>query len=281
MSSTSNRQSLQINDMLIDVHDQHQPRSFSSAAHQLIINPKSVVEQVGNYFNEDDLALDKSDEAKKGRRQMMYRAIYGEFIATTILFITIFGVVAHGYQNNWDEDIVSFTAALLSGLQVCALSFTFSDMSGAQMNCAISFSLWLTKRLSNRKFILYLIFQLIASIFATVIIYLTFKNANKELFTSISVKPVADTLISQVFLTEFVCTFILAYVAFTTAFEENEKRKKETMSFKAVANSQGLALYSSTPDSKSGFAPFAIGFTVFSLSLYGGSSGISMNPCRM
>ena len=37
----------------------------------------------------------------------------------------------------------------------------------------------------------------------------------------------------------------------------------------------------SNPQAKSGFAPFCIGLIVFSLSMFGGSSGIAMNPVRM
>ena len=250
-------------------------------AHQLMIYPKTVIENFCYFFHNDDLDIKESEEEILMSKQMMWREIYGEFIATTILFVSIFGVLANGYQNKWNNETISFTTSLLSGFQVCALAFTFTDMSGCHLNCAITFALWLTKRLTNWKLILYIMIQLTASIFATIIIYLTFMNANKDLFTFISLKPKENSYLSQVFLTEFICTFILSYVAFTTAFEENKMRKKETISLRVLTNSQGIGeLYSFTPHTIS-FAPFAIGFTVFSLSLYGGSSGISLNPCRM
>lgn len=56
---------------------------------------------------------------------------------------------------------------------------------------------------------------------------------------------------------------------------------KDSMSFKTISDSRGLTLYTSTPQSKTGFAPFAIGFTIFSLSLIGGSSGGAFNPGRL
>ena len=42
-----------------------------------------------------------------------------------------------------------------------------------------------------------------------------------------------------------------------------------------------MTLYASTPQSQTGFAPFSIGFTIFSLSLIGGESGGAFNPARM
>jgi hypothetical protein len=65
------------------------------------------------------------------------------------------------------------------------------------------------------------------------------------------------------------------------AFEDAEKSKKDTMSFKTISDSKGLTLYASTPQSKTGFAPFSIGLTIFSLNLIGGSSGGAFNPGRL
>ena len=48
-----------------------------------------------------------------------------------------------------------------------------------------------------------------------------------------------------------------------------------------MSDSKGLTLYASTPQSKTGFAPFSIGFMIFSLSLCGGSSGGGFNPGRL
>eukprot|EP01034_Spumella_vulgaris_P033851 gene33851-41760_t len=120
-----------------------------------------------------------------------------------------------------------------------------------------------------------------ASVFAMFMIYCSFSHPTKAMYEACAVQPVADAQIAKVFMTEFICTFILTYVAFTAAFEEAESEKKATMSVQALHDSEGLTLYSANPQSKSGFAPFAIGFTVFSMSLFGGSSGVAMNPVRM
>jgi hypothetical protein len=53
------------------------------------------------------------------------------------------------------------------------------------------------------------------------------------------------------------------------------------MTLNVVSRSRGLTLYATTPQSKFGFAPIAIGFTVFGISQVGGSSGGAFNPSRM
>jgi glycerol uptake facilitator-like aquaporin len=87
--------------------------------------------------------------------------------------------------------------------------------------------------------------------------------------------------LGKVFATEFFLTFFLTYIAFTVAFEDAENQKKESMSFKTISDSKGLTLYASTPQSKTGFAPFSIGLTIFSLNLLGGASGGAFNPGRI
>ena len=102
-----------------------------------------------------------------------------------------------------------------------------------------------------------------------------------QAYNACTVVPGPTDPAAQIFATEFFLTFFLTYIAFTVAFEEAESQKKDSMSFKSIADSKGLTLYASTPQSKTGFAPFSIGLTIFSLSLIGGSSGGAFNPGRM
>lgn len=98
------------------------------------------------------------------------------------------------------------------------------------------------------------------------------------MYSALAVQPINSTQLGRVFFTEFVTTFILTYIAFTVAFEDAERQKKETMSIKTISDSKGLTLYASNPQSKTGFAPFSIGLTIFSLGLVGGTSGAAFNP---
>jgi len=228
---------------------------------------------------DEKLMKDVSPEAKRGRRMMMYRAAYGEFMCTFLFLTPIFGCLVNAGLN--DSSNPSFIAAFVGGFQAIAVSFAFSSVSGAHFNPAISWALWLTGKLSNRKCIVYIVVQFLASIIGMSVIASMFREHDHYIYEPCVVSPTDNSSTGEVFATEFFLTFILTYVAFTVVFEDAESSKKETMSFQALSDSQGLTLYASTPQSKTGFAPFAIGFTIFSLSLISGESGGAFNPARM
>ncbi len=232
---------------------------------------------------EEKVIKDSSPEAKRGRRQMLIRAAYGEFMCSLLFYFPIFGTIINGKLNNYSAEYITLSSCFVAGFQAVGISFVFSSISGAQFNSAISSALWLTGKLSNRRFVCYVLVQLWASVFAMILCSLMFSGSS-ELETalgSLAVVPGDGENIGKVFFSEYVLTFFLTYVAFTVAFEDSERAKKESMSFKSISDSKGLTLYASTPQSKTGFAPFSIGFTIFSLGLIGGSSGAAFNPGRL
>lgn len=230
----------------------------------------------------DAVMRDVSPEAKKRRRHAMYRAAYGEFMCSLIFFTPIFCAIVNGVSRGWGSDIISLIAAFVSGLQAVGVCFAFSSVSGAHFNPAVSFALWLTGKLSNRKCIVYIFVQLLASIIAMGIAKAIFFDFdNDAFFEACAVVPVDDRYLGRVFSSEFFLTFFFVYVAFTVAFEDAEQLKKESMSIKAISDNVGLTVYASNPQSKTGFAPFAIGFNMFALCLCVGASGGAFNPARM
>lgn len=224
---------------------------------------------------------DKSPEAKAGRRRMVIRAAYGEFMCTLLFYAPIFFVLANGHVSGWTSEQTSLSTAFVAGFQAVGVCFAFSSISGAQFNSAISFALWMTGKLSNRRAVLYILVQNFASIIAMVLVSFMFQGDMHSIFKAIAVVAPNDANLGKLFATEFFCTFFLTYVAFTVAFEDAENQKKESMSFKTISDSKGLVLYATTPQSRTGFAPFSIGFTIFSLALCGGSSGAAFNPGRI
>jgi len=234
----------------------------------------------GARFDEDERE-DDAKESEKRRFNVMLRAVYSEFLCTIIFFSPIFALLSNAHLQGWESSVTVLTAAIVTSLQATACIFSFSSISGAVFNPAISFALWLTGKLSNRKLVLFVIAQLFGSVFAMFLIWCTFTSPEENgLYHAIAVivPPGAD--LARVFATEFWCTFLLTYVAFHNAYEDAETQKKAAMSVKTYSDTTGLTLFTSTPQSKSGFAPFAIGFTLFGLATWGGSSGVSMNPCR-
>lgn len=230
---------------------------------------------------EAKLLKDNSMEAKAGRRRMLLRAAYGEFMCSMLFYAPIFCSIANCAVSGYQVEYQNIVAAFVSGFQAIAVSFAFSGVSGAQFNSAISFALWLTGKLSNRRCLLYVFVQLFASIMSMVVVACIFHGNLSTVYDKLAVTPVDDTYLGKVFATEFFLTFFLTYVAFTVAFEDAENQKKESMSFKTISDTKGLTLYASTPQSKTGFAPFAIGMTIFSLNLLGGASGGAFNPGRL
>lgn len=230
---------------------------------------------------QEKVLKDKSPEAKAGRRRMLIRAAYGEFMCTILFFTPIFCIIANGTLNSWSSELLTVASALVAGFQAIAVSFAFSSVSGAQFNPAISFALWLTGKLSNRRCLLYVCLQFFASIIGMVVVACIFNDNLTPAYKALAVTPADDNELGKVFATEFFLTFFLTYVAFTVAFEDAEHQKKESMSFKTISDTKGLTLYASTPQSKTGFAPFSIGFTIFSLCLTGGASGGAFNPARL
>ena len=156
----------------------------------------------------------------------MYYAVYGEFVGTCIYFVPIFAAGANGKKNDWDPSFTGLVIGLISGLNLTSTIMCFSNISGANFNPAISFSLWLTGRLSNRKFVAYFIAQLLASVVSMVVIFLSFPSPDQSMYEGCTVTPKTDADPGRIFFTEFMCTFILTYVAFTMAFEEAESLKK-------------------------------------------------------
>jgi aquaporin related protein len=199
----------------------------------------------------------------------------------------IFATLSNGFFNGWDSDVLQLSVALVTGFQAAAVIFCFSSVSGAVFNPAITFALWLTKKLSNRKCIFYIMVQLLASIIAMCLILACYQSSiqdqtQQDLFDFLSVVPSSGVNVGRVWICELITTGILTYVAFTIVFEDAYAQIKADTSFKAYTDSaQGLTVFASTPQSKAGFAPFAIGFTLLGLSFFGGASTAVLNPCRM
>lgn len=228
-----------------------------------------------------NIEKDESEEARLGRRKAAFRAAYGEFMCTLIFYTSIFATVANCTYAKWLPSSISFVAAFVGGFQAIAISYAFSSVSGAHFNSAISIALWLTGKLSNRKCVMYVFVQMLASVVAMGIVASLFSGDLQTAYDACSIFPSDELLLGRVFATEFFLTFFLTYIAFTVAFEDAEQQKKDSMSFKTISDTSGLTLYASTPQSKTGFAPFSIGLTIFSLSLIGGTGGGAFNPGRI
>ncbi|KAJ1429396.1 aquaporin-like protein [Ochromonadaceae sp. CCMP2298] len=256
------------------------PEDIVSISKEQDKNEREKNENLDQLINEQVLR-DKSPEAKKGRREMVIRAVYAEFIATTLFFTPIFCVLANGFTNNWAPEVTTLAAAFVTGLQGVGLSFAFASISGAVLNPAVAIALWATGKLSRRKVVLYVCAELLASVFAMVLVTFMFSGNLTPLYRFLALQPPANVNLGKLFATEFFLTFFLTYTIFSVAFEDAEAQKKENMSLKKISDAKGLTVYATSPSSKTGFAPFSIGFILFAISLTGGTSGGAFNPGRV
>jgi len=145
--------------------------------------------------------------------------------------------------------------ALVFGLVVTTVIYTFGHVSGAHINPAVTISFTCTKELTVKEAFNYILFQLIGAILAVLTLLLLFLEEAK------SVKALAyygSTLPRgswyQSFVFELILTFILMLVIYGSAIH-------------------GKAIKS--------FAGIAIGFTVGVEAMFAGPiTGASMNPAR-
>lgn len=224
---------------------------------------------------------DRSKDARARRRKLLIRAVYGEFVCSSIFYSILFSYLAMACTMGITGAVHSFGSACVSGFTTIAVTYAFSSVSGAQVNPAVSFALWITGKSSNRRFICYLVVQFAASLVAVGFVTLIFNGDYHNIYNALMVMPRNSHATGAYFSTEFVLTFALTFVAFTVALEDSDVRKAEDFSIEDVADSKGLTVYATTPQSKAGFAPIAIGFTVICLSMAGGDSGGAFNPARI
>jgi len=95
------------------------------------------------------------------------------------------------------------------------------------------------------------------------------------------------------FVMEVILSFILVYVIFATAFDTVDTKNAITLQQEGVSKTsngrkvvdksvgRNLTIYTTSGNTKAGFAPLAIGFTLGFLTFVGGSvSGGAFNPAR-
>jgi len=145
--------------------------------------------------------------------------------------------------------------ALVFGMVVTAIIYTFGHISGAHVNPAVTLSFALSNELSPKDALFYIIFQLLGALLAAGTLALLFSEESKhasELAYYGATLPRGSEM--QSFLFEVILSFILMLVIYGSALH-------------------GKAVKS--------FAGIAIGFTVGIEAMFAGPvTGASMNPAR-
>ncbi|MDO5848884.1 MAG: MIP family channel protein [Methanobrevibacter sp.] len=88
-----------------------------------------------------------------------------ELIGTLVL--VLFGCGSAAIAGNI---LGNLGIAFAFGLSIVAMAYVIGDISGCHINPAVSFGMWITKRMDTKDFILYVIFQCIGAIIGIAIL---------------------------------------------------------------------------------------------------------------
>lgn len=139
------------------------------------------------------------------------RKYLAELIGTFVL--VFFGV---GTAIFTDGNLLA--TALAFGLTVMVMSVTIGRISGCHLNTAISFAMWLDKKLSNKDFAWYVVFQIIGAIIAGALLYCIYGMYADQLnladWANQGANSVDNVGTAGALLVETVLTFIFVLVVF-------------------------------------------------------------------
>jgi len=176
------------------------------------------------------------------------------FLAETI---GTFGLIFFGagaiMQQQATQTVGTTGIAVAHGLAILVGIYAFGHISGAHFNPAISFGMWVTRRMSLLKMIAYWIAQLLGASLAAFVLSAVYQGGPVDVHLG---TPAIDPTIGPRtgFLLEALLTFFLVSAVFGSAVD---------------------------PRAPIGFAGLAVGLTITIDILMGGTlTGAAMNPAR-
>jgi len=172
-----------------------------------------------------------------------------EFISTfSLIFIGAGAVAANNVYGNVGLTGIAFA----HGLVLMAMIYATGHISGAHVNPAVTFAMWLTKRIKAVQALFYIIFQLAGAVVAGFLLGIIFNATNSGNLGATSLAS-GISLINGIII-EAVLTFFLVFTIFGAAVDK-----------RASSHHAGLA----------------IGIVlVFDILMGGNMTGAAMNPAR-
>ena len=106
--------------------------------------------------------------------------------------------------------------AMAFGLSVVAMAYTIGGISGCHINPAITLGVWLSKRMSGKDAVMYMIFQVIGAIIGSAVIYALVSTGGSSGATMTGANSFGEGEALQSFIAEAVFTFIFVLVVLGT-----------------------------------------------------------------
>ena len=96
---------------------------------------------------------------------------YAEFIGTMVLVLFGCGIAVVSGGN-------LVATALAFGLAIVAMAYVIGDVSGCHVNPAVSLAMLISKKLSGKDFIWYVVFQFLGGLAGSAILYAILVNTD-------------------------------------------------------------------------------------------------------
>ena len=171
------------------------------------------------------------------------KQLVAEFLGTYLLVFAGTGAII---LDSLTENLTHFGVSLIFGLALMVTFYTFSHISGAHVNPAITLSYFIQKDLTFIQAIGYVMSQILGALAASWTLYQLFGNS------AYLGAPIANGTMQQTFILEFVLTFFLVIVTL------------------------------SATDSSKTYSGMAMGATLFIATFIGGPlTGAALNPARV
>lgn len=176
-----------------------------------------------------------------------------EFLGTCVL--VLFGCGVAALTN---ADLVA--TALAFGLSIVAVAYVIGNVSGCHVNPAVSFAMWIDKRISGKEFLLYIASQFLGAMVGSVLLILVINSTGLGDYRTIGLgangfgtEVASGISMLGALITEIILTFVFV-----------------------------LSILGVTKDKKnSAVAPIVIGLTLTLVHILGiGLTGTSVNPAR-
>ncbi|MDR0973329.1 MAG: MIP family channel protein [Prevotellaceae bacterium] len=146
-----------------------------------------------------------------------------EMVGTMVLVLIGCGsaVFAGDIAGTVGAGVGTLGVAFAFGLAVVAMCYTIGHISGCHINPAITLGVWLSKRMSGKDAIMYMLFQIIGALIGSAVIFALVSTGAHAGPTTTGANSFADGALVQALIAEAVFTFVFVLVVLGSTDDRN------------------------------------------------------------